>query len=30
MPANWSWTTVAEVAVGVLVAGFIIGLVARR
>jgi hypothetical protein len=30
MLAGWSWTTVAEVAVGVIVAGLLIGLVARR
>jgi hypothetical protein len=27
--AGWSWTTVAEVVVGVVVAGFVVGLIAR-
>jgi hypothetical protein len=30
MPSGWSWTTVAEVVVGVALAGLIIGFVARR
>jgi len=30
MPAGWSWTMVTEVMVGVLLAGLVIGLVARR
>jgi hypothetical protein len=27
---GWSWTTVAEVAVGVVLAGFVVGMLARR
>jgi len=34
MPRNWSWTTVGEIAVGILagalLAGLIAGLVGRR
>jgi hypothetical protein len=29
MIAGWSWTTVAEIAAGIVVAGLIIGLIAR-
>jgi hypothetical protein len=28
--SGWSWTTVLEIAAGVVVAGLIVGLVARR
>lgn len=27
---SWSWTTVAEIAAGIIVAGLVIGLVAHR
>jgi hypothetical protein len=27
---SWSWVTVGEVAAGIIVAGLVIGLVARR
>jgi hypothetical protein len=30
MPASWSWSTVAQIAAGVVVAALVIGLVAGR
>jgi hypothetical protein len=30
MPGGWSWTTVLEIAAGIVVGGLIVGLIARR
>lgn len=30
MPGSWSWTTVFEIAAGIIIGGLIVGLVARR
>jgi hypothetical protein len=30
MPGGWSWTTVFEIAAGIIVGGLIVGLIARR
>jgi hypothetical protein len=30
MAGGWSWTTVFEIAAGIIVGGLIVGLIARR